>query len=310
MDIQRKLLEELMNPLLGTTKTYKDPQMCPHMLACGFCPFDLFTNTKCDIGNCDKKVHDEKLVKEYQNSPDRYKLGHEQAFYNLTARLIGDMDRMIRRQKDKVAENEAPPPGHAQDGLGDEKEERLAMIEGQIREYHKQMQEAGEGGFVDRAVDLWGTVELLKNNVEAIKNSVNNRRHMICDICSATLVHNDSTQRLQDHLTGKQHIGYKKLREWAKEWEARIRDERGGDRSGPPMGGGGGYGDRGQVAPGGPGGWGGRRDERDMGGRMGGGDFRDRSGYGGRDDGRRGGGGYDRDYRRGGGGGGGGYGRR
>ncbi|ORY48460.1 hypothetical protein BCR33DRAFT_782189 [Rhizoclosmatium globosum] len=118
MDFQRKLLEELMNPLLGTTKTYKDPQICTHMLACGVCPFDLFTNTKCDIGHCDKKIHDEKLVKLYQESPDRYKLGHEQAFYTLCTRLISDMDRSSVDKRIKSGPDQ-----------GDEKEERIAMIE-------------------------------------------------------------------------------------------------------------------------------------------------------------------------------------
>ncbi|KAJ3026197.1 UNVERIFIED_CONTAM: hypothetical protein HDU68_006071 [Siphonaria sp. JEL0065] len=329
MDFQRKLLEELMNPLLGTTKTYTDPQMCPYMLACGFCPYDLFTNTKCDIGLCDKKIHDEKLVKAYQGSPDRYKLGHEQTFYSLCSRLISDMDRIIRRQKDKVSQQD---DGYAQqeDTLGDEKEERLAMIEGQAKEYLVQMQELGEKGLVDRALDLWGTVELLKMNMEAIKNSVNNRRLVICDICSATLVYNDSTQRMQDHITGKQHVGYKKLREWAKEWETRVREERsavdgnrassaGSSNTGGGSGVGGGRGDYGDRAQGGGGGGsGGRRGDdrggyggRDYGGRDGdhggGRDYGGRGGdYGGD---RRGGGGYDRD-RRGGGGGGGGYGRR
>ncbi|KAI9338200.1 hypothetical protein BDR26DRAFT_863173 [Obelidium mucronatum] len=218
------------------------------------------------------------------------------------------MDRMIRRQKDKVQVDDVPG-APSNDALGDEKEERLAMIEGQIKDCLKQMQEMGEKGLVDRAIDLWGSVELLKMNVDAIKNSVNNRRLVICDICSATL-------RMQDHITGKQHVGYKKLREWAKDWETRMREERNGgsDRvgsagsgSGNVGGGRGDYGDRSQG-----GGWGGsgRRDEhsgRDSRGGDYGGDRRD-GGRGWNDrDSRRGGGGYDRDYRRGGGGG---YGRR
>ncbi|KAI8830325.1 hypothetical protein BJ741DRAFT_652413 [Chytriomyces cf. hyalinus JEL632] len=292
MDAQRKLLEELMNPIMGTERTYKDPQMCAHMLACGYCPFDLFTNTKCDIGFCDKKVHDEKLVKQYQESPDRYKLGHEQAFHSFALRLVQDMDRIIRRQKDKVQQEE---PSHnlnrEPEPTNDEKEERIAMIEGQVKQYTQQLQDAGEQGFVDRAIDLLTTVELLKTNIEAIRTNANSRRLVVCDICSATLVYNDSTQRMQDHITGKQHLGYKKLREWIKEWDTRTREERGSrgstDYYGNDRAGGErdlrGGGDRDHR-------WGGRRDDAPPPQRW---DDRDRDrrggsgGYDGRDSGRR-----------------------
>ncbi|KAJ3132742.1 hypothetical protein HK100_005009 [Physocladia obscura] len=301
MDAQRKLLEELMNPLLGTTKTYKDPQMCPYQLAAGYCPYDLFTNTKCDIGMCDRKLHDEKLVAMYQASPDRFKLGHEQSFFGLANRLVQDMDRTIRRQKDKVnvqmglADDTSLADANTKDD--DEKEERLAMIEGQMKDYVKQMEELGIAGHVDRAIDLWVAVELLKANVEAIKNATNSRRLVVCEICSATLVANDSTQRMQDHITGKQHVGYKKLREWIKEWDKRRDDSSrrgvgaadgvggGSNSSGNGgAGGGGGGGDRDRErdrdSRGGSGGWSGRRDEgrdRDRdGGRGGGGGWNDR----------------------------------
>ncbi|KAJ3394073.1 hypothetical protein HDU84_000101 [Entophlyctis sp. JEL0112] len=170
---------QLMNPLLGTTKTYKDPQMCIYQLASGYCPYDLFTNTKCDIGVCDKKLHDEKLVAAYQASPDRYHLGHEQQFYNLANRLVQDMDRTVRRQKEKVnvqmGLDEAGQQAYggvadAMKNEDDEKEERVAMLEGQIKEHLAQIMELGNAGSVDRAIDMWVTVELLKQNIEAIRN--------------------------------------------------------------------------------------------------------------------------------------------
>ncbi|KAJ3344168.1 hypothetical protein HDU83_005369 [Entophlyctis luteolus] len=295
MDAQRKLLEELMNPLLGTTKTYKDPQMCIYQLASGYCPYDLFTNTKCDIGVCDKKLHDEKLVAAYQSSADRYHLGHEQQFYNLANRLVQDMDRTVRRQKEKVnvqmGLDEAGQQAYggiadAMKNEDDEKEERVAMLEGQIKEHLSQIMELGSAGSVDRAIDMWVTVELLKQNIESIRNATNNRRLVVCEICSATLVANDSTQRMQDHITGKQHVGYKKLREWVKDWENRRASLLGANG-----GGGAGGGDT-------RGGWGGPRgrDDHGAGGRRDDRRDHDRRDYDRRDD--RGGGGYDRRYRR------------
>jgi len=35
----------------------------------------------------------------------------------------------------------------------------------------------------------------------------------VCEVCGAILVVNDSSQRLDAHLQGKQHSGYKRIRE-------------------------------------------------------------------------------------------------
>ena len=44
--------------------SYKDPEVC-HYYVCGFCPHELFVNTRADLGPC-KKIHDEAIRKEYQ----------------------------------------------------------------------------------------------------------------------------------------------------------------------------------------------------------------------------------------------------
>lgn len=43
---------------------FTDPDVCQFYL-CGFCPNELFVNTKADLGPC-KKIHDENLRREYQ----------------------------------------------------------------------------------------------------------------------------------------------------------------------------------------------------------------------------------------------------
>ena len=56
----------------------------------------------------------------------------------------------------------------------------------------------------------------------------------VCEICGAFLILSDAQQRIDDHLTGKQHLGYARLRQ--------VVDEM---RVGKPGGGGGGEGDGG-----------------------------------------------------------------
>lgn len=49
MDYQRQLLAELMNPLIPVAKKdFRDPEFCKHHLA-GFCPFEIFMNTKVSL---------------------------------------------------------------------------------------------------------------------------------------------------------------------------------------------------------------------------------------------------------------------
>ena len=82
VDATRALLDELMGKernLLPTERQnvgshFSDPEVCKHFL-CGFCPHQLFINTKSDLGtfafiyltqlgNCNK-IHDDLLKAEY-----------------------------------------------------------------------------------------------------------------------------------------------------------------------------------------------------------------------------------------------------
>ena len=69
MDENRKLLDELMganrNGDVDEDKRHKitDANICRNFL-CGFCPPELFTNTKSALATC-YKVHDDVLQKEF-----------------------------------------------------------------------------------------------------------------------------------------------------------------------------------------------------------------------------------------------------
>ncbi|KAJ3310174.1 Luc7-like protein 3 [Blyttiomyces sp. JEL0837] len=194
------------------------------MLA-GFCPHDLFTNTKFDLGPCPYKVHDEKLQKRYLSSHDHRHLGYEQDFEKLLQKLISDMDRTVRRAKERLESNLTNGDEPPVDEEG-EKTERIISIEVQIKELTAQMEEFGEQGEVEKASELLERVEMLKQSIEIVKNATGARKLMICDVCSACLVANDSTQRLDAHLIGKQHTGYTKIREWLDEYRKSQQSSR------------------------------------------------------------------------------------
>jgi hypothetical protein len=41
----------------------------------------------------------------------------------------------------------------------------------------------------------------------------------VCTVCGAFLVINDTSKRLDAHMEGKQHSGYKQIREAYEEWK-------------------------------------------------------------------------------------------
>lgn len=56
----------------------------------------------------------------------------------------------------------------------------------------------------------------------------------VCDVCGAFLIVNDVQQRVEDHLMGKQHVGYGKLKAALDELLQRRKADR-NDRNAPPL---------------------------------------------------------------------------
>ena len=69
--------------------------MCKHFL-CGYCPSELFTNTKADLGPC-TDIHDEALRKDYQKSDRFEKVGYEERWIDVLERIVSDVDKKIKR---------------------------------------------------------------------------------------------------------------------------------------------------------------------------------------------------------------------
>lgn len=49
----------------------------------------------------------------------------------------------------------------------------------------------------------------------------------VCEVCGAFLIVGDAQQRIDDHLTGKQHLGYSRLRKAVEDMYEKRQKERG-----------------------------------------------------------------------------------
>ncbi|OVA13863.1 LUC7-related [Macleaya cordata] len=233
MDAQRALLDELMGAARNLTEEEKkgyrevcwdDKEVCgPYMIR--FCPHDLFVNTRSDLGPC-PKIHDQKLKESFEKSPrhDSYVPRFEAELAQFCEKLVMDLDRKVRRGRERLAQEvEAPPTAP----ISTEKSEQLSVLEEKIKKLLEQVETLGEAGKVDEAEALMRKVELLNVDKTALTQQPQNDKLLItqekkmalCEICGSFLVANDAAERTQSHVTGKQHIGYGMVRDFITEYK-------------------------------------------------------------------------------------------
>ncbi|KAL8520248.1 hypothetical protein ACS0TY_010975 [Phlomoides rotata] len=254
MDAQRALLDELM----GSARNLTEEERKGHreikwddMEVCGcymvrFCPHDLFINTRSDLGAC-PKIHDPKLKESFENSPrhDSYVPKFETELAHFCDRLVLDLDRRVKRGRERLAQDvDVPPPPP----ISAEKAEQLSVLEEKIKNLLEQVESLGEEGKVDEAEALMRKVEMLNTEKTALTQPQQDKLLMVaqekkmalCEICGSFLVANDAAERTQSHVTGKQHVGYgmvrdflidyKEAKEKAKEEERLAREKEAEER--------------------------------------------------------------------------------
>ncbi|XAR71814.1 hypothetical protein NMG60_11018245 [Bertholletia excelsa] len=233
MDAQRALLDELMGAARNLTEeerrgykeiTWDDKEVCGLYMV-RFCPHDLFVNTRSDLGPC-PKIHDPKLKESFEKSPrhDSYVPRFEAELAHFCEKLVMDLDRRVRRGRERLAqEGEVPPPPP----ISAEKSEQLSVLEEKIKILLEQVENLGEAGKVDEAEALMRKVDALNAEKTALTQQSQNvlmlaqeKKMALCEICGSFLVANDAAERTQSHVTGKQHVGYGLVRDFLAEYKA------------------------------------------------------------------------------------------
>ncbi|XP_021751707.1 luc7-like protein 3 [Chenopodium quinoa] len=234
MDAQRALLDELMGAARNLTdeerKGYKeikwdDKEVCASYMV-RFCPHDLFVNTRSDLGPC-PRIHDQKLKESFENSPrhDTYVPRFEAELAQFCEKLVADLDRKVRRGRERLDQEVEPPPPPP---ISAEKAEQLSVLEDKIKNLLEQVESLGEAGKVDEAEALMRKVEILNVEKTALTQQplsaatmlTQEKKMALCEICGSFLVANDAVERTQSHITGKQHIGYGMVRDFISEYKA------------------------------------------------------------------------------------------
>jgi len=231
---------------------WTDSDVCKYYIV-QFCPHDLFTNTKADLGTCGK-IHDDALKTKFQeeDEKDSYKKGqYIDDFLRFCQRMLSDLSSRIKRAKERLAltqekeerfrEQMAQEAAEAGSGLNKEADEKILLLSEKITALVAEAETAGCSGNVEQAQGLLKLSDQLREEREQIRKSLTmNAQNLqgshalreeyaaqqkameVCDTCGAFLIVGDAQQRIDDHLLGKQHVGYARLRAAVD----RILDER------------------------------------------------------------------------------------
>jgi len=230
----RKMLDELMGTQrdgasdMDTVK-FTSSNVCKSYLL-GLCPYDLFHNTKLDLGAC-SRIHDPALKADYELAiaTDKSKnYDYEIEQLDELQQFIGDCDRKVSVNKRRLEETQDA------ESLGPE---ALAVHElnEQIGIKLAEAEELGADGKVDESMAIMQEIEDLKTNKrkaeDIYRNSVlpttnQQQKLRVCEICAAFLSLYDNDRRLADHFGGRLHMGFIKVRERLQELEDQITKKR------------------------------------------------------------------------------------
>ncbi|XP_029626440.1 luc7-like protein 3 isoform X1 [Salmo trutta] len=202
---------------------------CKYYL-CGFCPAELFTNTRSDLGPCEK-IHDENLRKMYEKSSRFMKEGYERDFLRYLQSLLAEVERRIRRGHARLALSQAQQAaGQGPGGPVGKNEEKATVLTEKIEDLVMQIEELGSEGRVEEAQGMMKLVEQLKDERELLSSTpstietfaAQEKQMEVCEVCGAFLIVGDAQSRVDDHLMGKQHMGYAKIKSTVEELKEKL----------------------------------------------------------------------------------------
>ena len=208
---------------------WSDQEVCRYYLVL-FCPHDLFTNTKADMGPCGK-IHDDDLKKKFFDDNESYKKGqYLDEFLRFCQKSLSDLQSRIKKAKERLlltqqAEEAKLNAGGAgvSGGQNREIDEKIILLSEKISALVAEAEQAGCRGDVEEAQGLMKLCDQLREERDTLRRTVAvsnygndygtiQKAMEVCDICGAFLIVGDAQQRIDDHLLGKQHVGYARLR--------------------------------------------------------------------------------------------------
>jgi len=243
MDDARALLNSLMGGDRNDTnkgerkvRTFKESEFCRHYLI-GLCPHTLFKNTKVDLGSCEKE-HDEHIRETFEADGEyaQYKRKWRRGLIEKLRIVLQGVDRRVMMNQSRL-QKEKEGGGI---GATDEAKAAMAELKQEVSEKLQQAEKAAEAGNFEESRNIVTASEAAKRKLEDLeqKRFEKYKKENICEICGLII----DAQEAEDmktgrgwHSNGKQHMGYKVIRETVEKFEAdRAQDRKDGIRTPSP----------------------------------------------------------------------------
>ena len=177
------MLDELMgrnrNFLKGDSKArvlkWSDPDVCRYFVV-DFCPHDLFTNTKADLGPCGK-IHDEEMRRNFHEDKDVYKKSpYYDDFLRFCQRMLSDLQNRIKRAKERLLltqQNEERMLNAGGTGVSGgqnaEADEKIVLLSEKISVLVAEAEQAGTQGNVEEAQGLMKLCDQLREERDNLR---------------------------------------------------------------------------------------------------------------------------------------------
>ncbi|PJF19423.1 putative Ras-like protein Rab-18 [Paramicrosporidium saccamoebae] len=163
--------------------------------------------------------HEDKLKDQFLAVGERYREEYERDFMDFLERLVNDLERKLRRGKDRL-DVKPNDPTAALNPANDEFEEKRTLLDLQVKELLSKMEAAGEDGRIQEAQELMMELEKYKAELERLRQiEAENpsyrleKRMEVCPTCGAFLIVGDAQKRIEAHFEGRQHNGWARVRE-------------------------------------------------------------------------------------------------
>ena len=191
-----------------------------------FCPHDLFPNTRADLGRC-QKVHSEIFKERFDQdqSSDKEDLvkRFEWEYMQHLKRVVDQCEGRISRARHRV---EAVPP---EIQVSEESRRSMEILTQKISQSVRLAEQLAEqGSLAESATEMQRVSEmnLEMRRLAGEKYLKYVRSEVVCQVCGALMLAPEDLETCEDHLRGKQHSGFLRIRRKVEELQAKgLKDE-------------------------------------------------------------------------------------
>ncbi|XP_050519974.1 luc7-like protein 3 [Daktulosphaira vitifoliae] len=204
---------------------WEDSEFCKYFMV-KFCPHDLFVNTRADLGAC-PKVHCEEAKNQYAEASSRSKMQYEDEFVGFATSLLNDVERRIEKGKQRLElMNKTETPVTHSNTQSQKNQDQIKLLSEKINGLVQEAEQMGISGHVEEAQGLMKLCDQLKEERDTLRKqnesihwsqtyelaAAQEKQMEVCEVCGAFLIVGDAQSRIDDHLMGKQHMGYARLK--------------------------------------------------------------------------------------------------